>query len=274
VAALDDAIGALGGRIVRRARIGGGQWATVERIDLADGRALAAKRGRGMALEGWMLQRLAATPLPVPRVHHAGDDLLVMDLIEGEGRLDAAGERHAAELLAALHDLPVEGFGLERDTVIGSLVQPNPKTENWIDFFRDQRLLYMARQARLPREVMSRIDRLAGRLDRYIARDVRPSLLHGDLWAGNLLARGGRVVAAIDPAIYQGDAEIELAFGTLFGPFDRAFFERYQELRPIREGFFEHRRDLYNLYPLLVHVRLFGGGYLGTLVATLDRLRG
>jgi fructosamine-3-kinase len=118
---------------------------------------------------------------------------------------------------------------------------------------------------------MNRLETLAGRLDRWIAEPAHPSLLHGDLWTGNILVNRGRVVGFIDPALYYGDAEIELAFGTLFGTFGRPFFERYGELRPLNPGFFEERRDLYNLYPLLVHVRLFGGSYVGSVEATLDR---
>ena len=105
---------------------------------------------------------------------------------------------------------------------------------------------------RLPASDMTRIETLAGRLDRWIDQPAAPSLIHGDMWTGNLLARGGRVAGFVDPAIYYADPEIELAFSTLFGTFGEPFFARYGEHRPIRPGFFEARRDLYNLYPLLV----------------------
>ncbi len=92
-------------------------------------------------------------------------------------------------------------------------------------------------------------------------------------WAGP--SRGGsrsRIAGFVDPAIYFGHPEIELAFSTLFGTFGEPFFRRYAELRPLRPGFLEHRRDLYNLYPLLVHVRLFGGSYVNSVDGTLKRL--
>ena len=92
-----------------------------------------------------------------------------------------------------------------------------------------------------------------------------PALIHGDVWSANVLAKGDRITAFLDPAIYYADPEIELAFISLFDSFDRPFFDRYQEIRPIRDGFFEVRRDLYNLYPLLVHTYYFGGGYLGSV---------
>ena len=91
------------------------------------------------------------------------------------------------------------------------------------------------------------------------------------MWGGNVLVKGGRIAGFVDPAIYYADPEIELAFSTLFSTFGDAFFARYAELRPLRPGFFEERCDIYNLYPLLVHVRLFGGGYVGSVSGTLSR---
>lgn len=268
-----------GSRPERVKPLAGGNVGEVYRVDLADGRELVAKAGHaggGLAIEGYMLRRLAElSELPVPAVLHADDTLLLMDYIEAGGRLDDGAQRHAAELLAALHEVRREAFGFERDTLIGGLPQPNPPTARWLDFFRDRRLLHMAREAlrakRLPGHLMARIETLAGRLGTWIAEPAFPALLHGDLWGGNILAYRGRVVGFVDPAIYYGDPEIELAFGTLFGTFGPPFFARYGELRPIREGFFEERRDLYNLYPLLVHVRLFGGSYVGAVERTLTR---
>jgi fructosamine-3-kinase len=106
-------------------------------------------------------------------------------------------------------------------------------------------------------------------LPRWLDDGSPPSLVHGDMWTGNVLCKGGRIAAFIDPAVYYADAEIELAFSTLFGTFGEAFFDRYREHRPLQPGFFEARRDLYNLYPLLVHVRLFGGSYVGSVERTL-----
>jgi fructosamine-3-kinase len=125
----------------------------------------------------------------------------------------------------------------------------------------------------LPMAMLQRLERLAARLDTLLEEPPYPSLLHGDLWTGNVLVgRGGRIAGFVDPAIYFGHPEIELAFGTLFGTFGAPFFRRYAEQRPLTPGFFELRRDLYNLYPLLVHVCLFGAGYLGGIERTLGRL--
>jgi fructosamine-3-kinase len=256
--------------------LGGGSFAAVYRVTLEDGRTLAAKVGAGLAIEGTMLRYLALNSgLPVPRVVHAADDLLVIDFIEAGDGIDRAAEVHAAELLADLHAITTDAFGFEHATMIGGLEQPNPWTPGWLDFFRDQRLLYMGREAleagRLPGRLMKRLEVLAGRLDRWLEEPAAPALLHGDMWTGNVLCREGRIAGFVDPAVYYGDAEIELAFATLFSTFGTPFFERYGELRPLRPGFFEERRDLYNLYPLLVHTRLFGGSYVATVERSLTR---
>ena len=267
----------LGARVVRSRSLGGGCVADVRRVDLEDGRAVVVKRGQGLELEGWMLRWLRAhSAAPVPAVHYAAPDLLIMDFVDGEsGRLTPAAEEHLGAIVAALHGVNGDAFGFERDTVIGGLKQPNPRETSWRRFFGEHRLMQMARAAqaaqRLPARTMARVETLAARLERWIDDAATPSLIHGDLWGGNILSRGERVTGLIDPAIHFADPEIELAFMTLFGSVGARFFASYGERRPIRAGFFEARRDLYNLYPLLVHVRLFGGSYIAQVDRTLDR---
>jgi fructosamine-3-kinase len=265
--ALADRIEAALGRCpVADQPLSGGCIADIRRVDLDGGETVVVKFGGDLATEAYMLRYLAShSTLPLPAVQHAEDDLLILDFIATAGSLDADAERHAADLLAGLHGITADRFGHERDTLIGPLPQPNPWTATWRAFFRDQRLLYMgglARDAgRLPRASFARLERFCARIEDWIAEPARASLIHGDLWGGNVLVRDGRIAAFVDPAIYHADPEIELAFTTLFSTFGRAFFDRYAEHRPIAPGFFEDRRDIYNLYPLLVHARLFGGGY-------------
>jgi fructosamine-3-kinase len=252
-------------------------------VRLADGRKLAVKaRGGGagpsLELEGYMLGELARlSDLPVPHVHYAAPDLLVMDFIDNDGGpITGDVERHAAELLAALHATPRDVIGYARDTLIGPLPQPNPPSPLWIPFFRDHRLMHMAGAARaegsLPLSLFGRIERLAGRLDDYLVEPPFPSLLHGDLWTGNVLVKGTRVSGFVDPAIYCGHPEVELAFTTMFGTFGAAFFDAYGDRLPLAPGFHEVRKDLYNLYPTLVHVRLFGSSYHAAIDRTLSAL--
>jgi len=276
---------ALGSRVVETGRLAVGFGLTGLELRLADGRHVAVKARQtrsgdrtGLELEAYMLGEFARlSELPVPRVHYADSDLLVMDFIENDGGgITASVERHAGELIARLHATRRERFGYARDTLIGPLPQPNPEASRWVSFFRDHRLLFMAGKAHeegsLPSPLYARIERLAERMDDYLVEPPFPSLLHGDLWTGNVLVRGGRIAGFVDPAIYCGHPEIELAFTTMFGTFGQAFFEAYEALMPLAPGFHELRSSLYNLYPTLVHVRLFGSGYLAGIDRTLARL--
>lgn len=278
-ATLADAVEAALGRRPTAARpLPGGCIAEVLRLDFDDGgEPVVAKRAPegGLATEAYMLGVLAQrSELPVPTVLHPGDDLLVMSFVDGDTGLSDDAERDAAHHVAALHAVRGESFGLERDTLIGPLHQPNPRETGWIDFFREHRLRYMADRAldsgNLSARQRGTVERLAGKLERYLEEPAHPALIHGDLWGGNVLARDGRIAGFVDPAVYHAHPEIELAFSTLFGTFGRAFFERYAELAELRPGFFEARRDIYNLYPLLVHATLFGAGY----AAQVERIAG
>jgi fructosamine-3-kinase len=274
-----EAAAALGRPVTGIDPLGGGCVSEVYRLTLADGSRVVAKVDySGTALlpvEAAMLRALHAAGLPVPAVLHVAPALLLLAFLDGESRFSPAAEAHAADLLADLHDHSAPCFGYDHDTLIGGLRQPNPWAERWLPFFAEQRLVGMGREAnrlgRLSNPAFERVQRLAADLARWLSEPARPSLIHGDVWTTNVMARGDRVVGFLDPAIYYADPEIELAFITLFGTFGRPFFERYAERRPIAPGFFEERRHLYNLYPLLVHTRLFGGSYAAAVEQTLAR---
>ncbi|MDX1413008.1 MAG: fructosamine kinase family protein [Candidatus Promineifilaceae bacterium] len=267
-------------RVIQITPLSGGCVGQVYCVVLENGLKIVAKSDdRDTAvldLEGYMLTFLADnSDLPVPTVLHSSEKLLLMSFMSGESRFSRGAQEHAAELLSSLHKISAPAFGFGRDTLIGGLPQPNPWSDLWLDFFRDQRLIYMAnegvRTGRLPEEIFIRLQRFCERLDRWIEEPESPGLIHGDVWTANVLAEKDLVVGFIDPAIYFADPEIELAFTTLFGTFSTSFFDRYQELTPIRPGFFEERREIYNLYPLLVHVRLFGDSYVNGIDSTLRR---
>jgi fructosamine-3-kinase len=180
--------------------------------------------------------------------------------------------------LAAMHRASARAYGLDHDNYIGATPQPNGWMPGWRDFFRERRLRFQANLARrnglLPAERARRIERLLDRLDRWIDDAlVQPSLLHGDLWGGNLILGqcGGHVL--IDPASYYCYREADLAFTTLFGGFPASFYRAYAAAWPLLPGW-QDRRDLYNLYHLLNHVNSFGESYGAELDATLRRYVG
>jgi len=177
------------------------------------------------------------------------------------------------EKLAALHNVKAEKFGLDHDNYMGSLHQCNNFHEDWTEFFIMERL---EKQIELAREngSMGRTDvlafeRLYKRLDE-IFPPAHPSLLHGDLWSGNFMVNSSGKACLIDPAVYYGHPEIDIAMTTLFGGFSNRFYEAYNRHNPLEKGWRE-RLPIYNLYPLMVHVNLFGGAYLNSVQQTLRK---
>ena len=271
---------ATGHTVVDISPLSGGCIGQVYRVDLEEGSALVAKvddqENPRLDIEGYMLYCLKEkSELPVPDVWLSTPRLLLMSFLPGNSHFTRRTQRHAAELLAELHQVRGPAFGLERDTLIGGLHQPNSWTDSWLMFFSEQRLLHMGRECvragRFSKGFFSRLQRFSSKLDRWLQEPDYPALIHGDVWTTNVLAADEQISGFVDPAIYFADPEIELAFTTLFGTFGESFFARYQDLRPIQPGFFEERRDIYNLYPLLVHTRLFGGSYVHSVDGTLRR---
>ncbi len=146
-----------------------------------------------------------------------------------------------------------------------------------MDFFREQRLMFMARlaheRAGLPTDLLRRIERFCDHLEEFIDEPAHPALLHGDIWGGNVIHAGGRVAAFIDPAIYYGHYEYDLAFMTMFGTAGRAFFAAYEALMPDFDarGFHEVRKDVYLIYPHLTHVLICGLSYASGIESRLRR---
>jgi len=174
--------------------------------------------------------------------------------------------------LSELHKITSTTFGLEYDNYIGSLPQSNKQNSNWVDFFLNERIMPQAKKAErvLGPEIMVMVEKLGNRLPDLLTQS-RPTLLHGDLWSGNFTLNQKGTVCLVDPATYYGNREIEIAFTKLFGGFEDEFYDAYNEILPLDKGFFDTRADIYNLYPLLVHVNLFGGWYVASVRETLKR---
>ena len=268
----------------------GGMIADVRLVELSDGRRVVAKEARNtpLEIEARMLRFLRMhTSLLVPEVLESSDELLVLEYVEGGSQWGHGTETHAAELLAGLHVVtpgsllshgPSSGsaFGFYFDTLIGPFPQRNDWTEEWPEFFRTQRLEPMLEEClsrdRLDDSLVGRLRLLMGDLDRLLDHSPEPGLVHGDIWSGNVLAANGRLTAFLDPALYFADPEVELAFIELFSTFGPMFWRRYEELRGIDPGYRSVRRDVYQVYPLLVHVALFGGTYVAGVEERLERL--
>jgi fructosamine-3-kinase len=197
---------------------------------------------------------------------------IAMEYIElGSAGGDAAA---AGRQLAAMHRTRAQRFGWYRDNTIGSTPQSNRQQDDWVAFWRSERLglqLDLAARNGFGGRLRSRGERLLAAFPVLVDHAPEPSLLHGDLWGGNLgFAQGGQPVI-FDPAVYYGDRETDLAMTELFGGFGPVFHAAYNEVWPVDAGY-TTRRTLYNLYHILNHVNLFGSGYVRQAERMIDQL--
>lgn len=222
------------------------------------------------------LRLLESAGCRVPRVEmsfvEGSHQFLILEFIE-EGRSGSTSWEGFGRQLATLHLKTNDTFGLEHDNYIGSLDQLNKRTENWIDFFISNRLEPLIRKASernlLRGDHLKGFESLFSRLPQLIPEE-NPSLLHGDLWSGNLMFDKMGEPVFIDPAVYFGHREMDLAMTRMFGGFNESFLVSYNEIRPLEKGW-EERIELHNLYPTLVHLVLFGSSYLSGIERTLRR---
>ena len=233
-----------------------------------------------LAIEAHMLKDLYEAKIRVPNVILSKGPFLVLEYIQTMDQDRTTQEIEAAKLLSRLHSKTNESrmYGYYYDTTIGPFFQKNEQTQyNWTLFLGQMRIIPMARhcydKGKIQKEMVDRLEVLCRDLYKRIdMRTIYPSLLHGDVWSGNVLfEREGACL--IDPAIYYGDKEMELAFIRLFGTFGELFFNTYQEIHPLSDDFYESKELIYQIYPLLVHVALYGGSYIGALERTLKRLQ-
>lgn len=235
---------------------------------------------RFFQVEAEGLEALAASgSVRVPAIvarSRPGDGVawLLLEWVE-EGRPGRDSWFRLGRELAALHRGAVAGgrFGWRGDNLIGSLPQPNGWADDWAGFWAERRIRPLARELKArgaftaPQlAAIEEVAETAGSLLGPAAETDGPSLLHGDLWSGNVLFDRGGAPVLIDPAVYVGHREVDVAMTELFGGFPLAFRTGYNDAWPLLPGY-RRRRPAYQLYPLLVHARLFGGGYAASAVA-------
>lgn len=278
---LKDAIGTALGTTVSTARpLSGGDINQAYAVTVEDGREVFVKTNHRAPPGMFAAEARGLTWLDQPKVVRiptviaTSDRFLILELIR-PGQRGPSFDQDLGRVLAALHRAGAPTLGLDHDNFIGRLPQSNHPHARWSDFYRQERLLPQLRRATdggmVPQTVRRALDRVLSDLDDLVGPDEPPARLHGDLWGGNLMCDGRGAPCLIDPAVYGGHREVDLAMMRLFGGFAKGSFDAYAEAFPLAAGHLE-RIALYQLYPLLVHVNLFGGSYVGAVASAVSTL--
>jgi len=261
----------LGSKINAKRQLGGGDFAESYQASLEDGRTVFVKTHKNpppgfFTTEAAGLTWLrASNTVNVPDVLAVSDEppFLALEWVD-LGSPDAQTERLFGEQLAQMHALPFECFGRPDGATTGSQAVPNDACSNWPEFYSERRLLPLCNMASkngaLSNKCISNIETLSGKLSEFGASDEHPSLLHGDLWAGNRVVDTEAQSWLIDPAVHGGHREFDLSMMQLFGGYGHDCIEAYQAHFPLQDGW-QDRVALHQLAPLIVHAIKFGGSY-------------
>jgi fructosamine-3-kinase len=266
------------GSVVGRHSVGGGCINHGAILETASGQTFFLKTNQHNPADMFEREALGLSALMVtggphiPEVYCYGRGFLMLEDLKPTRHRDDYWQVFGRQL-ATLHLQCDDYFGFDHDNYIGSTPQPNPKKLDGYQFFGEHRLLFQARLAQehnhLGNREVAQLQSIVQNLPELVPQQPA-SLIHGDLWSGNVMADANGAPAIIDPAAHYGWAEAELAMSDLFGSFPNSFYSAYQELRQLAPGF-KGRYPIYNLYHLLNHLNLFGVGYLGQVKAILDR---
>ena len=287
---LKEAIATVYGKdvqILKKQTVHGGDANDAYKLFLSNGEALFLKANtisnadffRAEA-EGIAAIRKTCT-IRVPHIHAIGTDngysFLLMEYIERGGPQQFFWEKLGTDL-AAMHKadtatyLANGRYGFKNDNYIGAGKQKNTPKNSWIEFFSECRLRpqFELASGYFDSFILKRANNLLDNLDRFLYEPEKPALLHGDLWSGNFMSDESGQPMLIDPAVYVGCNEADIAMTELFGGFHHRFYDAYFEAIGAVPGY-EDRRDLYNLYHLTNHLNLFGSAYLSAVVRTIER---
>ncbi|SFL55353.1 fructosamine kinase family protein [Shimia aestuarii] len=264
---LSDAVERLLGSAVLHARpLHGGDLSQVARLTLSDGRNVVAKTGPLVATEARMLQAMARRGAPVPEVLAAESTLLLLAYLD-ETPASPAGWHKLGTTLRHLHAQSGESYGWPEDYAFGAVAIRNSSCSNWPSFWADHRLLADLRT--LPPEIAHRLEPLVTRLPDLLPATPPPAFLHGDLWSGNVLFDRNEKAWLVDPACYFGHSEVDLAMLLLFAAPPDKFWQGYGAPDP---GW-RTRLPIYQLWPALVHLKLFGSTYQALVTRLLNTLK-
>ena len=268
-------------KMAKSAPLSGGSISRSQCISGKDGRQFFCKANELSFLPFFQAEAVALKQIEdtdtirVPQVISVGktssESFLVLEFIK-EGATTSQGQHMMGKLLGSMHKSQQPYFGWVQDNCIGSTPQPNPRSEDWVDFYGQYRLQHQLKLAAQRGRSFDKAEKLLLNLKYFFENySPHPSLLHGDLWGGNASYDSSGNPFIFDPATYYGDREADIAFTYMFGGFSSSFYQGYEDEYPLDEGF-KHRKILYNLYHELNHFNLFGGGYASSAQSSIDQL--
>lgn len=270
-------------RIISSKSVGGGCINDAETIFTNDDRSFFLKKNFSTPKDMFFkeangLRELQkAHAIRVPEVIMVDKNFILLEQINS-GRKSKSFDENFGRAFAKLHRYTAENFGFYEDNYIGSTMQKNIPSEeeknNWIKFYFNKRILYQYKlleskgysDSALKKRVVAIENKITEILD---GSENVPSLLHGDLWAGNYMIDENGNACLIDPAVYYGNREADLAMTKLFGGFSTAFYKSYNEIFPLLDGY-QYRENIYKLYHIMNHLNLFGGGYYHQTILLMD----
>ncbi|MDZ8104055.1 MAG: fructosamine kinase family protein [Nostoc sp. DedQUE12a] len=240
-------------------------------VKLNQASQVAMFEAEALGLEEMLVSASIRVPKPVCWGVAANSAYIVLEWLEmGSGNSKSWEEM--GRQLAVMHKASSsQGFGWKINNTIGSTLQINTWTPDWVEFYAKHRLGYQFQLARRRGGNFPQQDRLLAAIPQLLAHQVQPSLVHGDLWGGNAGCTVSGEPVIFDPATYFGDREVDIAMTELFGGFPAAFYKGYNEVFPLDDGY-EQRKTLYNLYHILNHFNLFGGGYASQANRMIDQI--
>ena len=269
--------------ILKTSNLSGGCISNVYKIELQNGKILFLKINENESDDMFLkeahgLEELEkAQAIRIPKVLFAENGFIVLEFIENSHRSKNFFEDFG-DKFAKLHKFTTEKFGFYEDNFIGSNPQHNitneNEGENWSAFYFNKRIMFQYKLAEqngyATDELRKGIKRLENKLDDILAgSEEKPSLLHGDLWSGNFMEDENGKPCLIDPAVYYGHREADLAMTKLFGGFSNDFYKSYNATFPLKAGY-EYRENIYKLYHIMNHLNLFGGGYYSQVISLIN----
>ena len=272
----------LGSQITKMNSLSGGCISSSYKVNTKDGNSYFLKynysSGSDMFLtEAHGLQELDKPGvITIPKVISFDKEFILLDLIESSGRSKNFSEDFGRKF-AVLHKFNNEKYGFYEDNYIGSNPQlnipDNDEEKNWTKFYFQKRILYQfhlaEKSGNSTSDLRSSISKLENKIDLIVTDNgEKPSLLHGDLWGGNYMVDKNGFACLIDPAVYYGNREADLAMTKLFGGFDSEFYRAYNEEFPLPDGY-DYRENIYKLYHVLNHLNLFGSGYYSQAISLI-----